>query len=132
MSGGEPVAVMHGANAPLLQKMIEKEIRRERQVLKGEACRETISLEDAVPGIYCWLFLTILATLWKILTKCGICCHFGYFLAFKKEIRLEGQVLKCKACRETISLEDAVPGIYCWLFLTISATLWKILTKCGI
>ena len=58
MSGGEPVAVMHGANAPLLQKMIEKEIRRERQVLKGEACRETISLEDAVPGIYYWLFLT--------------------------------------------------------------------------
>jgi hypothetical protein len=52
MSGGEPVAVMHGANAPLLQKMIEKEIRRERQVLKGEACRETISLEDAVPGIF--------------------------------------------------------------------------------
>ena len=50
MSGGEPVAVMHGANAPLLQKMIEKEIRRERQVLKGEACRETINLEDAVPG----------------------------------------------------------------------------------
>ena len=51
MSGGEPVAVMHGANAPLLQKMIEKEIRRERQVLKGEACRETLSLEDAVPGM---------------------------------------------------------------------------------
>ena len=56
MSGGEPVAVMHGANAPLLQKMIEREIRRERQVLKGEACRETISLEDAVPGTYFWLF----------------------------------------------------------------------------
>ena len=50
MSGGEPTAVMHGANAPLLQKMIEKEIRKERQVLKGEAIRETIMLEDAVPG----------------------------------------------------------------------------------
>ena len=59
MSGGEPVAVMHGANAPLLQKMIEKEIRRERQVLKGEACRETISLEDAVPGIYFLAFSDI-------------------------------------------------------------------------
>lgn len=50
MSGGEPVAVMHGANAPLLQKMIEKEIRRERQVMKGEAVREAITYEDAVPG----------------------------------------------------------------------------------
>lgn len=30
ISGGEPVAVMHGANAPLLQKMIEREIRKER------------------------------------------------------------------------------------------------------
>ena len=50
LSGGEPVAVMHGANAPLLQKMIEKEIRKEKQVLKGEAVRDTIALEDAVPG----------------------------------------------------------------------------------
>ena len=48
--GGEPVAVMHGANAPLLQRMIEKEIRKERQVLKGEAVRDPIMLEDAVPG----------------------------------------------------------------------------------
>jgi len=47
---GEPVAVMHGANAPLLQRMIEKEIRKERQVLKGEATREPICMEDAVPG----------------------------------------------------------------------------------
>ncbi len=44
------MAVMHGANAPLLQRMIEREIRREKQVLKGEAVRETISLEDAVPS----------------------------------------------------------------------------------
>jgi hypothetical protein len=50
ISGGEPVAVMHGANAPLLQRMIEKEIRKEKQVLKGEAAREAITLEDAVPG----------------------------------------------------------------------------------
>jgi hypothetical protein len=41
---------MHGANAPLLQKMIEKEMRKERQVLKGEATREVITLEEAVPG----------------------------------------------------------------------------------
>ena len=47
---GEPVAVMHGANAPLLQRMIEKEIRKERQVLKGEATRDIITLEEAVPG----------------------------------------------------------------------------------
>lgn len=44
------MAVMHGANAPLLQRMIEKEIRKERQVLKGEATREPICMEDAVPG----------------------------------------------------------------------------------
>ena len=30
VAGGEPVAVMHGANAPLLQKMIEREIRKEK------------------------------------------------------------------------------------------------------
>ena len=59
------MAVMHGANAPLLQKMIEKEIRRERQDLKGKGCRETISLEVAVPSIISdffdifWLFLEI-------------------------------------------------------------------------
>ena len=69
MSGGEPVAVMHGANAPLLQKMIEKEIRRERQVLKGEACRETISLEDAVPGIYFWPFFDIFGVFLKFFEK---------------------------------------------------------------
>jgi hypothetical protein len=46
---GEPVAVMHGANAPLLQRMIEKEIRKERQVLKGEASRDIITMEEAVP-----------------------------------------------------------------------------------
>ena len=49
-STGEPVAVMHGANAPLLQRMIEREMRKERQVLKGEATREIITLEEAVPG----------------------------------------------------------------------------------
>ena len=43
--------VMHGANAPLLQRMIEKEMRKERLVLKGEAVRELIDLEDAVPGM---------------------------------------------------------------------------------
>ena len=48
---GFPVEVMHGANAPLLQRMIEKEMRKERLVLKGEAVRELIDLEDAVPGI---------------------------------------------------------------------------------
>ena len=68
MSGGEPVAVMHGANAPLLQKMIEKEIRRERQVLKGEACRETISLEDAVPGIYVFFLEGFLVICWLLLS----------------------------------------------------------------
>ena len=41
---------MHGANAPLLQRMIEKEMKKERQVLKGETVRDIISLEDAVPG----------------------------------------------------------------------------------
>ena len=50
MAGGHPVTVMHGANAPLLQRMIETEMRKERQVLKGEAEREIISLEDAVPS----------------------------------------------------------------------------------
>ena len=50
VAGGHPVTVMHGANAPLLQRMIETEMRKERQVLKGEAEREIISLEDAVPS----------------------------------------------------------------------------------
>ena len=50
VAGGDPVEVMHGANAPLLQRMIEKEMKKERQVLKGEAVRDIISLEDAVPG----------------------------------------------------------------------------------
>ena len=82
MSGGEPVAVMHGANAPLLQKMIEKEIRRERQVLKGEACRETISLEDAVPGIYFWLFFDIF---WVFLENFEKIWYFwSFWLLFKK------------------------------------------------
>ena len=52
VAGGQPVTVMHGANAPLLQRMIETEMRKERQVLKGEAEREIISLEDAVPSKY--------------------------------------------------------------------------------
>ena len=46
---GQPVAVLHGANAPLLQKMIEKEIELERKVLKGDIDREVISFEEAVP-----------------------------------------------------------------------------------
>ena len=46
---GESVAVLHGANAPLLQKMIEREIQLERQVLRGEIPRETITFEEALP-----------------------------------------------------------------------------------
>ena len=49
---GLPVAFLHGANAPLLQKMIEREMRLERQALKGEISRETIAFEEAVPGTY--------------------------------------------------------------------------------
>ena len=41
--------MLHGANAPLLQKMIEKEIELERKVLKGDIDREVISFEEAVP-----------------------------------------------------------------------------------
>jgi len=33
----------------MLQRMIEKEIRKEKQVLKGEATREPITMEEAVP-----------------------------------------------------------------------------------
>ena len=43
------MAVLHGANAPLLQKMIEREMRLERQVLQGEVARETITFEEALP-----------------------------------------------------------------------------------
>ena len=46
------MAFLHGANAPLLQKMIEREMRLERQALKGEISRETIAFEEAVPGTY--------------------------------------------------------------------------------
>ena len=47
---GQPVAVLHGANAPLLQKMIEKEIELERKVLRGDIAREVITFEEAVPA----------------------------------------------------------------------------------
>ena len=47
---GQPVAVLHGANAPLLQKMIEKEIDLERKVLRGDIAREVITFEEAVPA----------------------------------------------------------------------------------
>jgi len=46
---GEPVAVVHGANAPLLGKMIENEMFKERMVMAGEMERQTIQMEEAVP-----------------------------------------------------------------------------------
>ena len=50
MASGQPVAVMHGANAPLMKIMVAEEMERERQVQAGELERKTIPLEEAVPG----------------------------------------------------------------------------------
>ena len=47
---GEPVAVVHGANAPLLGRMIVSEMYKERRVMSGECERKTISLAEAVPS----------------------------------------------------------------------------------
>ncbi len=49
MASGQPVAVVHGANAPLLGRMIQNEMYKERMALGGEMERKTITLEEAVP-----------------------------------------------------------------------------------
>ena len=49
IASGSPVAVVHGANAPLLGKMIQNEIYKERMALIGERDRNVINLKDAVP-----------------------------------------------------------------------------------
>ena len=46
---GEIVAVMHGANAPLLRSMVAKQMDIERKVQAGEMERTIISLQEAVP-----------------------------------------------------------------------------------
>ena len=50
MASGQPVAVMHGANAPLMKIMVAEEMEKERKVQSGELERKTMMLEDAVPG----------------------------------------------------------------------------------
>ena len=50
LASGLPVAVCHGANAPLLGRMIQSEMRKERMVMSGEMERQTIALSDAVPS----------------------------------------------------------------------------------
>ncbi len=47
---GQPVAVVHGANAPLLGRMIQNEMFKERMALSGEMERKVISIEEAVPS----------------------------------------------------------------------------------
>ena len=44
--------MVHGANAPLLGKLIKNEMDKERRILKGEMGieRTTITFEDAVPS----------------------------------------------------------------------------------
>ena len=49
IASGQPVAVMHGANAPLLRSMVAKQMDIERKVQEGEMERTIISLQDAVP-----------------------------------------------------------------------------------
>ena len=44
------MAVVHGANAPLLGRMIVSEMYKERRVMSGECERKTISLAEAVPS----------------------------------------------------------------------------------
>ena len=50
LAAGRPVAVCHGANAPLLGRMIQSEMRKERSVMSGQAERKTIEFSDAVPS----------------------------------------------------------------------------------
>lgn len=49
ISSGEPTGVVHGANAPLLGRMIQREMDRLKKVMNGEAQRQVIALEDCVP-----------------------------------------------------------------------------------
>lgn len=49
IASGDPVAVMHGANAPLMKTMVSEQMDIERKVLAGEQNRTVIKLEDAVP-----------------------------------------------------------------------------------
>ena len=49
---GNLVGWMHGANAPLMRKMIKKHVKREKDVLNGRRKRNVKSLENAVPSIY--------------------------------------------------------------------------------
>ena len=50
IASGHPVAVMHGANAPLLRTMVASQMDIERKVQAGEMERTIISLQEAVPG----------------------------------------------------------------------------------
>ena len=47
---GETVAVMHGANAPLMRMMVAEQMERERSVKEGREHRCSIPLSKAVPG----------------------------------------------------------------------------------
>ena len=49
IASGQPVAVMHGANAPLLRSMVARQMDIERKVQAGEMERTIISLQEAVP-----------------------------------------------------------------------------------
>ena len=54
IASGQPVAVMHGANAPLMKTMVQDMMEVERRVQAGELERPTITLEEAVPGqLFC-------------------------------------------------------------------------------
>jgi len=47
---GEMVAVMHGANAPLMKIMVAEQMERERRIQAGEEMRLGIPIHEAVPG----------------------------------------------------------------------------------
>ena len=49
IASGQPVAVMHRANAPLLRSMVASQMDIERKVQAGEMERTIISLQEAVP-----------------------------------------------------------------------------------
>ena len=42
---GVPVAIVRGANPPLLQRMVLREMQLEKQALQGERTRKAINLE---------------------------------------------------------------------------------------
>ena len=51
---------MHGANAPLMMKIMTEEIEKEKKVMAGQAERLIIHLEECIPGTVIWSAIPII------------------------------------------------------------------------